>query len=150
MPSRATKDDSIRKASRTYPRWKPRALSIPIYCLLSNTERATITPRAAMPTSKPSPHEAHEQVVEEPLRRRTVFDLFLYGDGLEAVLGELFLQVLRSHPSVHPILQSALVALRRHRGSREVVHGSPRGGHAGSEERRVLENPDHIQVPRLA
>src|SRR5918994_4237839 len=58
-------------------------------------------------------HETHEQVVEEALRGRAVFDLLLYGDGLEAVLRERLLQVLRGRPRIHPVLQPELVALRR-------------------------------------
>src|ERR671920_1272238 len=57
-------------------------------------------------------HETHEQVVEEALRGRAVFDLLLYGDGLEAVLGERLLQVLRGRSRIHPVLQPELVTLR--------------------------------------
>src|SRR5215203_2055604 len=94
-------------------------------------------------------HETHEQVVEESLRGRTVFDLFLYRDSLEAVLGEGFLQVFSDSHRIHPVCQPELVALRRERRSREIVHGRPRGGHARREERGVFEHPDHVQVSSL-
>ena len=53
-------------------------------------------------------HETHEQVVEESLRGRTVFDLFLYRDGLKAVLGEGFLQVFRDGLRIHPTRQEEI------------------------------------------
>src|SRR5215213_4520557 len=93
-------------------------------------------------------HEAHEQVVEESLRGRTVFDLLLYRDGLEPVLGEGFLEVFRGSARIHPLSQPELVALRRYGRSRKLVDRRPRGRHARGEERRVFEHPDHLQVTR--
>src|SRR5919107_523337 len=91
-------------------------------------------------------HEAHEQVVEESLRGRTVFDLLLYRDGLEAVLGEGFLEVFRVSARIHPFSQPELVALHRYGRSRQVIHRRARSRHARGEERCVFEHPDHLQV----
>ena len=54
MPSTAMKEDSARKLNWTMPREKPIARSTPIPCRRSTTARALMTPKAAMPTNRPS------------------------------------------------------------------------------------------------
>src|SRR5829696_1577409 len=90
-PSSATKEDSIRKANRTCPFWKPRARIIPICWRLSTTASRDHA-QSADADHQPQAHETPQEQKDDPARRVAVPDDLGSQLCLEAVLGEVLLQ----------------------------------------------------------